>query len=169
MNRCFAAVAAAAVIAFAAPAAAEVKKGDRASELSTVKDGKNRKLRLSALRGKVVVLTFGASWCKPCKAELPAYDKLAKKFAKEKAAVVFVAVNIDSERKNADKFLKETAVKSVRVGFDPSGGTVEKYEPGTMPTTYIIDAKGIVREVHAGYESGDEKDIETHVRKLLES
>jgi len=160
--------AAVALLSSTGPALAKVSKGDRASELTSIKDSKKRKVRLRDYRGKVVVLTFGASWCKPCKKELPAYEKLAKKYKKNGKQVVFIAINIDSERKNANAFIKEAGVKTMLVGFDPNGGAVEKYEPGTMPTTYIIDGKGIVREVHSGYEKGDEKVISKLVDKLLE-
>ena len=146
---------------------AKVTKGDRAVELSSVKDRKNRSIRLRAYRGKVVVLTFGASWCKPCRKELPTYEKLAKKYKKAGKPVVFIAVNIDSERKNADRFIKEVGLATVVVGYDPKGAAVEKYEPPTMPSTYVIDAKGIVRAVHAGFESGDDKKIKKLVDSLL--
>jgi thiol-disulfide isomerase/thioredoxin len=146
-------------------AAGGVGAGDRAAEFAGVKDSSGKPLSLRALRGKVVVLTFGASWCKPCKKELPAYDKLAAQH-KSDQGVVFVAINIDSERANADKFLAETGVKNLVVGFDPGSATVEKYQPGTMPTTYVIDGNGIVRDVHAGYEKGDEAKIARAVAKL---
>jgi thiol-disulfide isomerase/thioredoxin len=153
-------------LALAAPAwAGGVAKGDRAAEFTGVKDRAGKPLSLRALRGKVVVLTFGASWCKPCGKELPAYDKLAAKY-KSDDRVAFVAINIDSERANADKFLADAGVKSLTVGFDPASKTVEKYQPGTMPTTYVIDGNGIVREVHAGYEKGDEAKIARAVDQL---
>lgn len=151
----------------APPAVAKVSKGDRAAELGGVRDRKNRKIRLRDYRGKVVVLTFGASWCKPCGKELPAYEKLARKFKKRGANVAFVAVNIDKDRHNADAFIKASGLSAVRVGYDPNGNAVETYAPDTMPTTYIIGPKGIVRHVHAGYESGDERDVEAKVQALL--
>jgi thiol-disulfide isomerase/thioredoxin len=158
------------LVAFAAaPAVAAVEAGDRATELVSVKSRSGGKpLKLKAFRGKVVVLTFGASWCKPCKRELPAYDKLAKKYRDARANVAFLAINIDRDAANADKFLREAGgVRNMHVGFDPQGQTVDKYEPGTMPTTYIIDARGIVREVHAGFEKGDEAKIAASVDRLL--
>jgi len=162
-----AAVALLTLVAFAGTSSAKVSKGDRAAEFSGVKDGKNHNLKLSAYRGKVVVLTFGASWCKPCGKELPAYEALARKYAKANAAVQFVAVNIDSDHQKAVTFVKQSGLKTVKVGFDQSSSTVDKYEPGTMPTTYIIDGKGIVREVHAGFEKGDEEEIAKLVDGLL--
>ncbi len=164
---CIAFFAAVALLLSAGPALAKVSKGDRASELRSIKDKRNKKVRLRDYRGKVIVLTFGASWCKPCKKELPAYEKLARKYKKNGKKVVFIAINIDSDRENADAFIKEVGVETMRVGFDPNGNAVEKYAPSTMPTTYIIDGKGIVREVHSGYKKGDEKAIARYVDKLL--
>ncbi len=167
VRRVVAAAVVAAFVSFGTPSWAKVKKGDRATELGAVKDRRGKRLKLKQYRGKIVVLTFGASWCKPCRKELPEYNKLAKKYKKAGADVVFVAVNIDSERDNANRFLKETGVSTaMRVGFDPNGNAVDKYEPGTMPTTYIIDDRGIVHDVHAGYEKGDEKKIEKKVDAL---
>lgn len=164
---CIAFFAAAALLLSAGPALAKVSEGDRASELKSIRDKRGKKVRLRDHRGKVIVLTFGASWCKPCKKELPAYEKLAKKYKKNGKKVVFIAINIDTERKNADAFIKEAGLETVIVGFDPEGNAVAKYEPGTMPTTYIINGKGIVKKVHAGYDKGDEKDIAAYVDKLL--
>ena len=167
-RRAISAVVLAVALTFAAaPSFAGVKKGDRATELGNVKDRRGKKVKLKQYRGKIVVLTFGASWCKPCRKELPKYNAVAKRYKAQKADVVFVAINIDSERDNANRFLKETGVsKAMRVGFDPNGNAVDKYEPGTMPTTYIIDDKGIVRDVHAGYNKGDEKKIVKKVDAL---
>jgi thiol-disulfide isomerase/thioredoxin len=150
-------------------ARAEVKSGDRAAELVNIKDRQQKKLTLRSYQGKqIVVLTFGASWCKPCRKELPAYDRIARRYQKAKAPVVFVAVNIDSERANADHMIDELGgLKSLRIGFDPQGGAVETYEPGTMPTTYIIDQNGLVRDVHAGFEKGDEEEVAKRVDALL--
>jgi thiol-disulfide isomerase/thioredoxin len=147
---------------------AKVSKGDRVRSHSAIRDRHNKPLDLRAYGGRVVVLTFGASWCKPCKQELPAYDKLAAKFKKRAGdKVAFVAINIDSKRENANRFLEETGVKNIRVGFDPQNHLVDQYAPGTMPTTYVIDTRGVVRTVHSGYRQGDEKTIEQAVVKLL--
>jgi len=161
------ALATALVLTTGAAASAGVSRGDRASELGSAKDKRGKRFSLKQLRGTVVVLTFGASWCKPCKKELPAYEKLAKRYKDKGARVRFVAINIDSERRKADRFLAETNVKTMSVVFDPSGAAVDRYEPETMPTTYVLDGKGIVREVHNGYVKGDEKKIMRVVDSLL--
>ena len=68
--------------ALTSPALAGVKQGDRAAEFVSVVDASGKAVSLKAYKDKVVVITFGASWCEPCKKELPAYEKLAQKYQK---------------------------------------------------------------------------------------
>jgi thiol-disulfide isomerase/thioredoxin len=150
----FAAVAA---LAGGAPAArAEVRKGDRVTDFVQVVDGAGRRVSLKRFRDKVVVLTFGASWCEPCKRELPALEKLARRYEQRKARVVFFAVNIDSEPAKGVKFMKQAGLRAVRALYDSRRSTVESYDPPRMPSTYIIRG-GVVRHVHAGFSAGDER------------
>ena len=152
--------------AFATPDAhADVKAGDRAAEFVAVKDGRGRRLKLRKYRGKLVVVTFGASWCKPCKKELPAWDKLARKYKRK--GVVFIAVNIDKDVKKGKAFMKAAKLEAMIAAYEPSGGTVESYDPPTMPTTYVVDTRGLVRHRHAGYRSGDAKKLTATLDKLL--
>ena len=65
---------------------------------------RGKAMSLKRFKDQVVVVTFGASWCEPCKKELPAYEKLAQKYQKRGAAVVFIAVNIVP--KMAPRFLR---------------------------------------------------------------
>ena len=75
------------VALLATPALAGVKQGDRAAEFVQVVDGSGKALSLKRFKDQVVVVTFGASWCEPCKKELPAYEKLAQKYQKRGASV----------------------------------------------------------------------------------
>lgn len=149
----------------AGSAVAEVDVGDRAPELVQAKDGRGKRVRLKAHQGKLVVLTFGASWCKPCKKELPAWDKLARKYKGQ--SVVFLAVNIDKDQGKGREFIKEARLGAMQSAYEPDGATVESYEPPTMPTTYVIDGRGIVRFRHAGYRAGDEKALSARLDELL--
>lgn len=146
-------------------ARAEVREGDRAAELVAVKDAKGQRIKLKSYRGKVVVITFGASWCKPCKKELPAWDKVAKEYKSK--GVVFLAINIDQDLAKGKTFIDEAKLKAVRAGYEPSGTTAESYEPPTMPTTFVVDGRGLVRHVHEGYRAGDEKTLRAWLDKLV--
>lgn len=149
----------------AGTAAADINVGDRAPELVQAKDGRGKRVKLKAHRGKLVVLTFGASWCKPCKKELPAWDKLARAYKGRN--VVFVAVNIDKELAKGKAFVAEAKLGAMQAVYEPDGATVESYEPPTMPTTYVIDGRGIVRFRHEGYRAGDEKALAAKLDALL--
>jgi peroxiredoxin len=154
-----------ATLGVAAPAAADVDVGDRAPELVQAKDGRGKRVKLKAYKGKLVVLTFGASWCKPCKKELPAWDKLARQY--KGRGVVFMAVNIDKEPAKGEAFIKDAKLGAMQVAYEPDGATVESYEPPTMPTTYVIDGRGVVRHRHQGYRAGDEKALAAKLDALL--
>lgn len=148
----------------AAPADAKVREGDRAAELTAVVTKKGKKLRLKKHRKSVVVITFGASWCKPCKNELPALEKLAKKYAGKN--VVFIAVNIDEERAKGERFMREAGLRRVLQAFDSRKAAVKTYDPPTMPTTYVI-RQGIVRHMHEGYRGGDDKKLDAIIAAQL--
>jgi thiol-disulfide isomerase/thioredoxin len=163
-----AAVLAAALLAApAAPAAADVRAGDRASELVNVSDERGRKMRLRAYRGKWVVLTFGASWCAPCRRELPAYEKLAREYKKQGADVVFVAINVDEDRAAGQAFMKRLGLRAMVVGYDPDQSTVKVYNPPSMPTTFVISPQGVVRHMHRGYERGDDAKLRAELGRLM--
>lgn len=150
--------------AFSGLAEAKVRKGDRAASFVAVKDASGKAVKIKSYKDRVVVLTFGASWCKPCKKELPAFEKLSQKYDQNK--VIFLAVNIDSSASKGKAFMKKAGIKNVMALFDPKSSTVESYEPPTMPSTYVIK-KGIVKHVHAGYRSGDIAKLEKVIAKEL--
>lgn len=146
-------------------ASAKVREGDRAAEFVAVKDSRGKRIKLKQYRKKIVVLTFGASWCKPCKKELPAWEKLAKQYKAK--GVVFIAVNIDQDTAKGKAFVKKAKLKAMKVGYEASGASVESWDPPSMPSTFVIDKRGIVRWVHAGYRSGDAKKLQKKLDKLL--
>jgi thiol-disulfide isomerase/thioredoxin len=147
----------------AGAAVAGAKVGDRAADFSLqALDGS--KVKLSDLKGSVVVIDFWASWCVPCKKELPALDALARRY--DGKNIVILAVNIDKDRANAEKLLAQVKVSALKILLDPDGRVAGAYDVPTMPSSYIIDAKGLVRHVHAGFTSGDEKKIAEEVEAL---
>jgi peroxiredoxin len=142
---------------------AEVRKGDRAAELVQVSDAAGKTISLGRFKDKVVVLTFGASWCEPCKKELPLLAKMAPKLRSE--GVEIVTVNIDDNQKNAEAFLKQHGIQ-LTVVSDNDKHIVGKYEPAKMPSSFAIDKSGVVRAVNAGFEPVDEGKIEHQLLDL---
>ncbi len=119
---------------------------------------------LKQYAGKVVYLDFWASWCAPCRTSFPLLNKLHEKLKAQ--GVEVVAINLDDDKANAEKFLKEIPV-SFTVLQDVGGSWSDKYGVESMPTSYILDKQGMVQMVHRGFASDDIKEIEAKVSQLL--
>lgn len=120
-------------------------------------------LALADYRGKVVLLDVWASWCAPCKQELPQLDDMAKRLRDD--GIEVLAVSVDQERANVTKFLKARPHWSLTIAHDPAGRIADTLAPDKMPTSYVIDRAGTIRYVNSGFEPGDAKMIE---KRLLE-
>ncbi len=123
-----------------------------------------KEVRLSALRGKVVLLDIWASWCVPCKDEMPTLDEIAHRL--QAKGVEVVAVSIDEDRGAAEQFLKKRKRWSLTVAHDPSGTVPDRLQPSKMPTSYVIDRGGILRHINAGFEPADAARIEAQLSEL---
>lgn len=145
-------------------ASAEVGKGQKAPDFSLA-TLKGARVSLAGLRGKVVLLDFWAQWCEPCKKELPELDKLQKELGAR--GFVVVAVNIDKQKDNAQKLVASLGL-SLDPALDPSGQVAGTYDLPKMPTSFLIDKKGTVRFVHAGFDGGgDVAKIRKEIDELL--
>ena len=125
-----------------------------------------KSVRLADLRGKVVVLNFWATWCLPCRAEMPALDALYQLY-KDRGLDV-VGVNLDRlSTTTVEDFLKEVKV-TFRVVLDPSWSTAQAYRVVGLPTTYLIDRAGnvVVREV--GERDWNDETSRRAVERLLQ-
>ena len=128
-------------------------------------DQHGEKVDLEELRGKVVLVDFWASWCGPCKQEMPVLEALHKKYADQ--GLVVVGVNIDTSAKKMRSFLRGAPV-SFRIVHDPKITIAQRYEPPTMPSSYFIGRDGKLRYVHQGFRKEDAEGIEAKVKSLLE-
>jgi thiol-disulfide isomerase/thioredoxin len=131
-----------------------LKVGDRLAELDVATDATGKPIKLKSFKGKWLVVTVGADWCKPCAKELPTWDKLAAAF-KDKA--VFVAVDIDDDTAVGKKFHDKLKLKNMVRVYLPSekSGVAGSYGSDHMPSTFVADANGVIRLVREGFEAGD--------------
>jgi thiol-disulfide isomerase/thioredoxin len=123
-----------------------------------------RKIDLSTLHGKVVLVDIWASWCAPCMEEMPLLDDMAARLRKH--GVEIIAVSVDEDQQSAQTFLSSRAKWSLTVAHDPKGKLPEVLQPSKMPTSYVVDAEGIIRYVNEGFERGDLKTIEAKLVAL---
>ncbi|HXU82424.1 MAG TPA: TlpA disulfide reductase family protein [Polyangia bacterium] len=124
--------------------------------------GRGSSIRLASLKGKVVLLDLWASWCPPCREELPLLDDLAQRLRGE--GIEIIAVSVDEDRAAADEFLRQRPRWHLTLVHDPS--VAEALNPPTMPSSYVIDVRGRLHQVNAGYEPGDIHRLETRLRQL---
>ncbi len=130
----------------------------------TLKSLSGKNIKLSEQAGNVVMLNFWASWCGPCRKEMPLMDDLYKKY--KKLGFVILGVNVEQELKLAKSFLADTPV-DFPILFDASNQVSKAYDVIAMPTTVMIDRNGKVRYIHKGYKAGDEKKYKKMVKKLI--
>jgi len=126
------------------------------------KEGGN--VRLQEQRGNVVLINFWASWCGPCREELPYLEELQQEYAD--LGFTILAVNVDQDPSKADILLNDIPV-SFPVLFDVNDDVSKLYDVQAMPTTVIVDRDGNQRLLHKGYKSGDEVKYKQAVKALL--
>jgi peroxiredoxin len=130
----------------------------------TLKSKSGSNMRLAEQRGNIVLVNFWASWCGPCRAELPEFEKMQQDY--QDLGFTVMAVNVDDDSHKADVLLRDIEV-SFPVLFDPDGDVSKLYEVSAMPTTVVIDRDGNQRLLHKGYKRGDEKKYRQFVKQLL--
>ncbi len=130
----------------------------------TLKSRSGENLKLSEFRGEVVMINFWASWCGPCRQEMPLLDELYQRY--HPMGFTILGVNVDQDREAALRLLKEIPV-NFPILFDEDNKVSERYELMAMPSTVMVDRDGNMRFVHLGYLPGYEQEYEAQIKILL--
>ena len=111
-----------------------------------LQDLNDNTLSLSEMRGKIVVLNFWATWCEPCKLEMPFFEQLHNSGQSD---LEIWAVNFDEPPQQVKNFVEEFNL-SFPILLDPGGKIQDLYRVRGYPTTYVIDEQGVIRFHHIG-------------------
>jgi peroxiredoxin len=132
-----------------------------------LKDLAGKRVKLSSLSGKTVLVNFWATWCGPCLLELPHLDKLQRELGDKGLTVL--AISTDGPQTLAQvRSVVKREKWAMTVLLDPEGKAAAALNPrGTNPFTLIIDKNGRIAESHEGYNAGDEVKYREWVQRLL--
>ena len=127
-----------------------------------VLDGPN--LRLQEQRGKVVLVNFWATWCGPCRQEMPHLNRLYEKY--RASGFVLLGVNVDDDTSKAAAVATQLGL-TFPVLLDSEKKASRLYDLNAMPSTVLVDRDGRVRYVHRGYLDGYEDTYDKQIREML--
>lgn len=130
----------------------------------TLKSNEGENIRLSEYRGEVVLINFWASWCGPCRQEMPVLSELHDKY--HALGFTVLGVNVEADTRKARKLLQDLPV-SFPVVFDSDSVVSKQYDVVAMPSTVLVDRDGNMRYLHKGYKPGLEDVYQQQVRDLV--
>jgi thiol-disulfide isomerase/thioredoxin len=122
-------------------------------------------LDLTRHRGRVVIVDFWASWCKPCRQSIPWLNAMYARYGAN--GLTIIGVNVDAERREADRFLRDVPIE-FEVVFDPQGDLAREFKVKGMPTSYVFDRSGRMVDTHLGFRDAKKDEKEAALRKLLD-
>lgn len=152
------------LIAWAMPMTTSAAEIGKTAPDFTLKSLTGPNLKLSEMTGNVVLVNFWASWCGPCRQEMPLLNALHNKY--EPLGFTVLGVNVEEDINAAKGFLKNFPV-DFPVLLDNTNQVSKLYKVIAMPTTVLVDRDGNMRYLHQGYKSGDEAKYREMVKKLV--
>lgn len=124
------------------------------------------KIELADFKGKVVLIDFWASWCGPCREEMPYLAELHHRY--QNSGFEIIAVNIDEKPENAKKFINELS-QNIRFPIikDPRQEIPPQFQFKGMPSTILLDKNGVIRFWHTGFKESNKPEYVTEINALL--
>lgn len=130
----------------------------------TLPDKSGSTVSLSEFDGQVVLINFWASWCGPCREEMPLLVELHQRY--ESLGFTMLGINVEEDSSAADSFLSSVPV-TFPILYDRENRVSKLYDVIAMPSTVLIGRDGQVRYIHHGYEPGYENDYQDQIRELV--
>lgn len=121
-------------------------------------------LDLARHRGRVVIVDFWASWCKPCRQSIPWLNTMRERYGA--SGLTIIGVNVDAQRHDAERFLRDVPIE-FEIVFDPDGELARQFKVQGMPSSYLIDRTGKIVETHLGFREAKKDENEAALRNLL--
>jgi len=149
--------------AFVLPAFAASSSGPAPAFKLSGRGGKA--IDLSQYKGQVVMINFWATWCGPCRQEMPLLEDIYKKY--KPMGFTMLGVNVEPDAKAAEAWLAKQKPVSFPIAFDTESKVSKMYKVAGMPSTVFVDRKGNIRVMHKGYKPGDENIYLTQIRSML--
>jgi cytochrome c biogenesis protein CcmG/thiol:disulfide interchange protein DsbE len=151
------------LIVFAIIASPNARAGKPPQTIAVI-DSSLKSIDTTHLTGQVVYVDFWASWCAPCQQSFPWMKELQKRYGAK--GLHIVAVNVNKKPDEARNFLEEKRV-AFDVIFDSTGTLAKRYDLKTMPTSFIYDRSGKLRQRHEGYMPNDSIGLDSLVAALI--
>jgi thiol-disulfide isomerase/thioredoxin len=139
-------------------------RGDAAPDIWGKRMDNGVELKLSQLRGKIVYVDFWATWCAPCRVSLPLLNQMRKDFAGRGFEVL--GVDIDKDDKQARKVMQALGIEYPSIRVEES--TYEWYDVSAMPSAYVVDRKGKVKNIYRGFHKDEFPSMRDYIEKLLQ-
>ena len=121
-------------------------------------------LDLARHRGRVVIVDFWASWCKPCRQSIPWLNTMRERYGS--SGLTIIGVNVDARRADADRFLRDVPI-GFEIVFDPKGELAKQYKVQGMPSSFVFDRTGRMVDTHLGFRDAKKDEKEAALRILL--
>ncbi len=129
--------------------------------------GTKETISLKDMHGQIVLLDFWGTFCEPCKKSFPKLEALSRKYAGSGLRVIGISEDEDDDKDKIPGFADTYGAK-FSLAWDGDKAIAKRYKPETMPSSFLIDRNGIVRFAHVGFHDGEEREVESEVRALLD-
>ena len=120
---------------------------------------------LTRHHGRVVIVDFWASWCKPCRQSIPWLNAMRARYGADGLDVI--GINVDANRDDADRFLREVPIE-FEIVFDPRGELAKEFKIRGMPSSYVFDRTGKLVKTHVGFRDAKKDENEGALKALLQ-